>query len=101
HLVPQQSTHILRGDRSGGGHAPGAGVPGKTEFPRGWTDEAIVAAALSVARSPETVERSRVAGRWEAVGVRAGVRIRVVVANDGFLVTAVPLGGPGVVRNPQ
>ena len=101
HLVPQQATHILRGDRSGGGHAPGAGVPGKTEFPRGWTDDAIVAAALSVARDPETVERSRMSGRWEAVGVRAGVRIRAVVADDGFLVTAVPLDGPGVVRNPH
>ena len=101
HLVPQQATHILRGDRSGGGHAPGAGVPGKTEFPRGWTDDAIVAAALSVARDPETVERSRISGRWEAVGVRAGVRIRAVVADDGFLVTAVPLDGPGVVRNPH
>jgi hypothetical protein len=101
HLTPQQTTHILTGDRSGGGHAPGTGIPGKTEFPRGWTDDAIAAAALSVARDPETLHRSRVPDRWEATGVRAGVSIRVVVRDDGFIVTAIPLDGPGVVRNPR
>jgi len=101
HLTPQQTTHILRGDGSGGGHAPGVGIPGKTEFPRGWTDEAIIAAALSVARDPEEVERSRVSARWEATGWCAGVRVRAIVADDGFVVTAVPLDGPGIVRNPK
>jgi hypothetical protein len=101
HLTPQQSTHILTGDRSGGGHAPGTGIAGKTEFPQGWSDDAIVAAALSVARDPETLRRSHVPDRWEATGVRAGVRIRAVVRDDGFIVTAIPLDGPGVVRNPS
>jgi hypothetical protein len=101
HLTPQQTTHILTGDRSGGGHAPGTGIPGKTEFPRGWSNDAIVAAALSVARDPETLNRSRVPDRWEATGVRAGVRIRAVVRDDGFIVTAIPLDGQGVVRNPR
>jgi hypothetical protein len=101
HLSPQQATHILTGDRSGGGHAPGTGLPGKTEFPRGWTGAAITAAALSVARDPQTLQRSRVPDRWEATGVRDGVRIRVVVRDDGFIVTAIPLDGQGVVRNPK
>ena len=101
HLSPQQATHILTGDRSGGGHAPGTGIPGKTEFPQGWMGDAITAAALSVARDPETLHRSRVPDRWEATGVRAGVSIRVVVRDDGFIVTAIPLDGPGVVRNPR
>jgi hypothetical protein len=100
HLTPQQATHILTGDRSGGGHAPGSGLPGKTEFPRSWSGEAITTAALAVARDPETLQRSRVPGRWEATGVRAGVRVRVIVLDDGFIVTAIPLDGPGVVRNP-
>jgi hypothetical protein len=99
HLTPQQATHILAGDRSGGGHASGTGIPGKTEFPRGWSGEAITSAALSVARDPETLQRSHVPDRWEATGVRGGVRMRVVVRDDGFIVTAIPLGGPGVVRN--
>jgi hypothetical protein len=101
HVVPQQVTHIITGDRSGGGHGPGAGIPGKTEFPRGWTDDAIVAAALSVARDPAVVQRSVVQGRWVATGDHDGIRIRVIVADRGSLVTAVPLAGPGVVRNPR
>jgi len=101
HLTSQQATHILTGDRSGGGHAPGIGLPGKTEFPRGWTGAAITAAALSVARDPQTLQRSRISDRWEATGVRDGVRIRVVVRDDGFIVTAIPLDGQGVVRNPK
>ena len=101
HLTPQQTTHILVGDRSGGGHAPGTGIPGKTEFPRGWGEPDIVAAALSVARDPETITRSAVAERWEATGIRRGVRIRVIVADDGYVVTAIPLSGRGVVRNPR
>jgi len=101
HLTSQQATHILTGDRSGGGHAPGTGLPGKTEFPRGWTGAAITAAALSVARDPQTLQRSRISDRWEATGVRDGVRIRVVVRDDGFIVTAIPLDGQGVVRNPK
>ena len=68
HITPQQVTHILTGDRAGGGHAPGAGFPGKTEFPRGWDEPEIVAAALSVARDPETITRSAVVDRWEAPG---------------------------------
>ena len=65
HVDPQQVTHIITGDRSGGGHAPGTGIPGKTEFPRGWTDDAIVTAALSVARDPAVVQRSVVRdGGW-------------------------------------
>ena len=59
------------------------------------------AAALSVARDPQTLQRSRVTDRWEATGVRDGVRIRVVVRDDGFIVTAIPLDGQGVVRNPK
>jgi hypothetical protein len=101
HITSQQVTHILVGDKAGGGHAPGAGFPGKTEFPRGWGEPEIVAAALSIARDPETLTRSSVADRWEATGIRLGVRIRVIVADDGYVVTAIPLAGPGVVRNPR
>jgi hypothetical protein len=54
-----------------------------------------------VARDPQTLQRSRVPDRWEATGVRDGVRIRVVVRDDGFIVTAIPLDGQGVVRNPK
>jgi hypothetical protein len=34
--------HILDGDGVNGGHRPGTGIPGKTEFPRGWPDDRII-----------------------------------------------------------
>ena len=36
------TTHILDGDATGGGHAPGTGVPGKSEFPAGWSRDRIM-----------------------------------------------------------
>ncbi|MBA3905995.1 MAG: EndoU domain-containing protein [Pseudonocardiales bacterium] len=74
---------------------------GRASFPRGWDNQEIVAAALDVARDPETLVRSDLADRWEATGVRGGVTIRAVVEDGGLLVTAIPLAGPGVVRNPK
>lgn len=100
HITLTKVTHVLRGDRDGGAHAPGTGVPGKSEFPRGWSDQEIIAAALDVARNPDTVTRGRTGDRWVAVRVRNGVRIRVVIEDDGLIWTAYPLSGPGVVRNP-
>jgi len=35
-LPPERATHILDGDRWGGGHRRGTGRPGKTEFPADW-----------------------------------------------------------------
>ena len=99
HVTPQRATHILHSDDTGGGHAPGTGRPGQSEFPRGWSDERILTATLTVARAPEVLRRGRY-GRWVAEGVEDGVRIRVVVGADGYVFTSVPLSGPGVVRNP-
>ena len=99
HVTPQRATHILHSDHTGGGHAPGTGRPGQSEFPRGWSDQRILAATLAVARAPEVLRRGRY-GRWVAEGVEDGVRIRVVVGADGYVFTSVPLSGPGVIRNP-
>ena len=99
HVTPQRATHILHSDDTGGGHAPGTGRPGQSEFPRGWSDQRILTASLAVARAPEVLRRGRY-GRWVAEGVEDGVRIRVVVGADGYVFTSVPLSGPGVVRNP-
>jgi len=99
HVTPQRATHILHSDDTGGGHAPGTGRPGQSEFPRGWSDQRILTASLAVARAPEVLRRGRY-GRWVAEGMEDGVRIRVVVGADGYVFTSVPLSGPGVVRNP-
>jgi len=99
HVTPQRATHILHSDDTGGGHAPGTGRPGQSEFPRGWSDQRILTATLTVARAPEVLRRGRY-GRWVVEGVEDGVRIRVVVGADGYVFTSVPLSGRGVVRNP-
>src|SRR5262244_2082885 len=53
HVTPERTTHILDGDKTGGGHRHGVGKPGKTEFPASWTDERVVASILDVARRPD------------------------------------------------
>ncbi|HEY0813626.1 MAG TPA: EndoU domain-containing protein [Pseudonocardia sp.] len=98
HITPQRTVHILDGDKDGGGHAPGAGRPGKNEFPAGWSRDQIMAVVLDVARDPGTIEPTR-QGRWQLEGVHDGVLVRVVVGPDGSLVTAIPVRGPGVVHN--
>ncbi|MFI9811215.1 hypothetical protein [Saccharothrix variisporea] len=47
--------HILDGDGDGvgGGHAPGTGLPNKTEFPDGWEDDVIIDRVVDVARNPD------------------------------------------------
>ncbi len=99
HVVPDRASHILTGDKIGGGHAPGAGIPGQSEFPPGWSSEKILAATLGVARDPDLVVPAR-GGRLRVEGTRDGVMIRVIMGLDGYVVTSVPLSGPGVVRNP-
>ena len=98
---PPQVTHILRGDRSGGGHAPGTGIPGKTEFPRGLDRR------RDRRRHAERRARPRSGGRCTAASPRRGghrddgVLIRVVLRPDSDIVTSFPSAGPGVVRNPK
>jgi hypothetical protein len=92
--------HILDGDASGGDHRPGTGIPGKCEFPAGWSDDKIIKAILDVARDPASTVRPGGAGRRLVEGTRDGVDIRVViepVSKGGRIVTGFPLNLP---RNP-
>jgi hypothetical protein len=85
----------------GGGHAPGTGRRATSEFPAGWSDERIIAVVKDVANDPGEPSRRQHNGRWRAAGVRYGVRVVVLVEEDGRVHTAFPVGGPGVVRNPD
>lgn len=86
---------------TGGGHAPGTGRRGATEFPASWTREQIVERFLHVARFPDETPTRLPSGVWRTVGVRAGVRIVVLLDPDGGVRAAFPVEGPGVVRNPD
>jgi Bacterial EndoU nuclease len=86
---------ILDGDATGGGHAPGTGVPGKSEFPAGWSRDKIMNDISDVATDPAS--KVTQAGRTTLIdGTRDGVNIRVVV-RDGRIVTGYPTNLP---RNP-
>ena len=72
--------HILDGDgpTKGGGHRAGTGKPGKSEFPKEWSDDKIIHEVSDVATDPASV---RVPGRWgstKATGVRDGVEIETL-----------------------
>ncbi len=86
---------------SGGGHAPGTGRRGATEFPASWTRQEITDRFLDVARYPDETPTRLPGGAWRAVGVREGVRIVVLLDADGGVRAAFPVDGPGVVRNPD
>ena len=44
--------HILEGGATGGGHGPGRGVPGKSEFPRSWSDGRVLNEVSDIATDP-------------------------------------------------
>ena len=82
----------------GGGHGSGRGIPGKTEYPAGWSDDEAMDLVLDVAQSPAgAVEQPD--GTFRAWGVRDEVELRVIVTQLGHLVTAYPVSGKGVVTN--
>ncbi|MBW3639432.1 MAG: EndoU domain-containing protein [Actinobacteria bacterium] len=106
-LTAERRRHILAGDlpaptgepSKGGGHRPGLGKPGKSEFPPGWDDERIIKTVMQTARQPEEGKLDR--GRYVTFTRVDGVLVKVVVKPDGSVVTGFPDSGPGVVRNPR
>ncbi len=95
---PPRPMHILDGDARGGGHRPGRGIPGKSEFPPGWSDDRIIQAIEDVANDPASIRRVEADGRTVVTGKRGGVEIRAVVERDGrSVVTGYPINTP---RNP-
>jgi hypothetical protein len=94
-------THILDGDATGGGHGPGRGISGKSEFPSALTDQEIITGIEVIANDPASYPGGAIptsAGRFRIAGSIQGVRTVVVVepsANE--VITAWPEGVP---RNP-
>jgi hypothetical protein len=93
--------HILDGERYpsgsiGGGHRPGTGIPGKTEFLAGMSDEEILHVISDVATDPAAVRRTQDAVTEIVEGTRGIMDIRVVIKND-VIWTGFPTNLP---RNP-
>jgi Bacterial EndoU nuclease len=102
-ITSDRATHILDGDKTGGGHRAGTGIPRKTEFPAEWEDDKILGTIKSVARDPDVKpDEPQSNGRWLYEGMRDGVHTYVVVNPDGTVWTAWPReGDPGVIKNPR
>ena len=87
--------HILYGDATGGGHRPGTGIKGESEFPAGWSDDKIIREIESVANDPASTRTVQPNGRIRVEGIRDGVGIRVIIDADGTTIrTAHPINTP-------
>lgn len=95
---PDRRRHILDGDATGGGHRPGTGNPGKSEFPAGRSDDSIMHDISDVATDPASRTSPGRGGRTVTDGTRNGVDIQVIQESNGDIVTAYPTNTP---RNPN
>lgn len=100
HLVEERREHILDGDSTGGGHLYGTGAPGKSEFPQFWGADRILRAVMSVGRDPDVLRPNSKAAGWIVERRVDGILILVVVDDNGYVRTAHPIDGPGVIHNP-
>jgi hypothetical protein len=99
-LTPQRRVHILDGDDTGGGHRAGTGIALKSEFPADWTDDEIIDRVMKAAQHPYLAFPQK-RNRFQIYALQNDVSIKIVVEADGTIVTAHPIDGPGVVRNPR
>jgi hypothetical protein len=98
HLSEKRLNHILYGDRSGGGHLHGQGKPCKSEFPKDWDAQEIVAALEKVAANDNLPLKKQKNGYHIREQLVEGVKIRVVLGRGGRdVITAYPTNLP---RNP-
>jgi hypothetical protein len=94
----QSKAHILHGDETGGGHQFGAGRPCKSEFPKEWSGDDIIANVELIASNDNLPWRKQKNGYYTAEETVEGVRVRVILngrRND--VVTAYPVN---TGRNP-
>ena len=99
--------HILDGEPDSpklGGHRFGTGRNSKTEFPEAWSDEDIKLAVPTVRHDLGSLLKIK-PHSFEVKGVylEVGITVRTWWSDElnGWITTAFPLGGPGVVRNEE
>jgi hypothetical protein len=93
--------HILDGDATGGGHGPGRGISGKSEFPASLSDNDLIDGIEAIANDPASYPGGVIptsGGRCRITGTIQGVSTTVIVdPAAGEVITAWPVGVP---RNP-
>jgi hypothetical protein len=80
-VSPDRRTHILYGDRRGGGHSPRSRKKGKSKFPYWLSDDEIIAGIEAIVNDPMAYPGGTIpaSGRWEISGYIQGVPTLVVV----------------------
>lgn len=97
-ISEQSKAHILHGDKTGGGHQFGAGKPCKSEFPKEWSGDDIIANVKMIASNDNLPWRKQRNGYYTAEETVEGVRVRVVLnGRRDDVVTAYPVN---TGRNP-
>lgn len=100
-ISPKRKIHILDGDATGGGHGPGRGIPGKSEFPSRWSDRKVLRYISDIIKDPNSRwirQPGKPPFRWRIEGTRERINIRVIVEPQGEgVITAFPTNRP---RNP-
>lgn len=88
----QARTHILYGDKRGGGHKAGIGKPCKSEFPATWADDDIIDTIRIMAANDNLKWRKQENGYYITEDSIDGIRVRVVLDRErDDVVTAYPL----------
>lgn len=97
-ISDRASTHILYGDRSGGGHKFGTGKPCKSEFPEDWNDKKILDTIQNIASNDNVKWKQQDNGYHVTEKYVEDLKVRVVVGRQKKnVITAYPTN---VKRNP-
>jgi len=87
-----RKVHILLGDKTGGGHQFGTGKPCKSEFPKEWSGDDIIANVESIASNDNLPWRKQKNGYYTAEEAIEGVKVRVVLnGRRDDVITAYPV----------
>ena len=89
HILYGAESELRKGTFSGGHKFPGR--PGKTPFPKDWTDQKIMNHISDIATDPKIPWMPGKGGRVLAEGVRENLKIRVVISNKKGIVTGHPI----------
>ena len=97
-ITKQRKTHILYGDKTGGGHLYGLGKPCKSEFPEDWDEEEILDTVKRIAANDNLPWEQQDNGYYVAESNEGQTRVRVVLGpQKQKIITAYPTN---VQRNP-
>jgi hypothetical protein len=90
-VIPEaRQAHILLGDKTGGGHLFGAGIPGKSEFPASWNSQQIFHNGVDIATDPSlkwVFQPSK--DSYIVKGIRDGIKMNVIIDKTKSIIKSI------------